>query len=225
MERVQRYTWEDSLIEAQRLGVISNGDLLVALKLARAINWQPKDKRQPGLYWANEQALEAVGCGRSTYFKHRKSLLETGYFITVKNNLIPRVPESHRETIESTAETSESLGETEKSLGDNPFSVDIYSVDICSDDLSSKDKSAVVVPPTASFESLPKGDKELQTSTTLLASIEPPALLPQDETPVFAKATEGAPVHSVNQVPQRMTLRDIALSRSPKMPVREEDEW
>lgn len=217
MERVQRYTWEDSLIEAQRLGVISNGDLLVALKLARAINWQPKDKRQPGLYWANEEALEAVGCGRSTYFKHRKSLVEIGYFITVKNNLIPRVPDPLVETVESTAETTESLGETEKSLGDNPFSVDICSEDICSDDLFSKDKSAVVVPPTASFESLPKGDKELRTSTTLLAPDGPPAFVPVE----VAESLAETPKVFVPRVVEYTDWEDASAEPYPNFRERE----
>ena len=134
MTAVQRYTWEDALIDAQASKVISNGALLVALKLSKAINWNPTKRQQPGLYWKNEDALKAVGSSRASYFKHRQSLFETGFFTEVNGNLIPTLPQSLVETTQSSVETSQSLVETEKSLGDNPFSEDILSEDICSED-------------------------------------------------------------------------------------------
>lgn len=136
--KVKRYEWEDALVLAQREGHISNGALLVAIKLARAINWEPKDGRKPGLYWKNDEALANVGAARASYFRHKQSLVETGFFKEEAGNLIPSLPESLGETTqqslgetkESLPETTESLGETEKSLGDNPFTVDILSEDV-----------------------------------------------------------------------------------------------
>lgn len=135
MQRVQRYEWDDALVEAQRDGFISNGALLLCLKLSKAITWEPKDKMKPsGLYWANEEALWDVGASRSTYFRYRQSLLETGFFAIDRGNLIPQVPDlSLLEAEESLPETDLSLGEIEKSLDDNPYSVDTCSVDIYSD--------------------------------------------------------------------------------------------
>ena len=131
---VQRYEWEDALIEAQVQGTISNGALLLALKLAKAITWVPKGNKPSGLYWSNEEALKAVGAGRSTYFKHRSELFDGGFFIESKSNLLPTLPaESTVETADdaekSTVETQESTVETEKSTGDNPFTVDTFTVD------------------------------------------------------------------------------------------------
>lgn len=152
MNKVQRYEWEDALIDAHVAGVITNGALLVALKLSKAINWNPKGHRPSGLYWANEEALRAVGAGRSTYFKHRGELFDGGFFIEQSGNLIPKVPESTLETNKSTVETLEgdtqstletpkstvetgqSTVETPKSTGDNPYTVDTYTVDTYSDD-------------------------------------------------------------------------------------------
>lgn len=139
---MKRYEWEDALIEAQARGEVSNGDLMVAIKLAKAINWNPSGGRKPGLYWKNEEALRAVGCGRATYFKHRKSLVETGFFAQEGGNLIPTMPkvssrdsqESTDETGKSTVETNQSLVETPKSLGDNPFTVDSFTVEVFSED-------------------------------------------------------------------------------------------
>lgn len=132
---MNRYDWEDALIDAQTAGQIPNGALLVALKLARAINWSPKDKRPAGLYWKNEDALKSVGAGRATYFTHRQSLVETGFIRFENGNLLPTIPEkSLVETKESPVETTESLVETEKSLGDNPFSEDTFSEDVCSEE-------------------------------------------------------------------------------------------
>ena len=178
MSKVQRYTWEDALIDAQTAGVIPNGALLVALKLSKAINWSPKDKRAPGLYWKNDDALEAVGCGRATYFKHRDVLFESGFFtMDKKGNLIPVIPakstvettetdeESTVETKESTVETPQSTVETEKSTGHNPLSVDTFSVD----SLSLDDE----VTDSADAPSIPTDDK---TDGPSLSNEENPAL-------------------------------------------------
>lgn len=132
---MNRYDWEDALIDAQTAGRIPNGALLVALKLARAINWKPKGNKPAGLYWKNEEALESVGSSRASYFKHRKSLVETGFFTQENGNLLPTIPEkSLVETEKSPVETTESLVETEKSLGDNPLSEDTCSEDVLSED-------------------------------------------------------------------------------------------
>jgi len=136
---MKRYTWEDSLIEAQTKGLISNGALMVALKLAKAINWKPRKGRvEPGLYWKNEEAFKAVGLGRSTYYTHREALFDLGFFVEVRGNLIPRLPDSLPETAESSAETSKSSRGTKKSTGEQSFSedtlpVDTYSVDSLSE--------------------------------------------------------------------------------------------
>ena len=127
--KVQRYTWDDALIDAQTNGTINDRDLLVALKLSKAINWSPKDARVPGLYWANEEAAAAVGISRSTLYKALRELKRAGFFTLVKGNLVPVIPKSLSETAQSLSETPESLSETSKSLSDNPFSEDILSED------------------------------------------------------------------------------------------------
>ena len=160
--KVQRYTWDDALIEAQINGTINDRDLLVALKLSKAINWSPKDARVPGLYWANEEAAAAVGISRSTLYKALRELKRAGFFTLVKGNLVPVIPkslsetktakslsetaqslsetpESLSETPKSLLETSKSLSETSKSPSDNPFSEDILSEDILSEDMLSED--------------------------------------------------------------------------------------
>ena len=129
----------------------------------------------------------------------------------------------------SLSESECSLSELGSSLSESECSLSGVKEDIEGNsevDTKGNSRSTVLADaPTVDSDMSQRGGEELETSATLFASIEPPALLPQDKTPVLAKATEGAPVHSVNQVPQRMTLRDIAHSRSSKMPVREADEW
>jgi hypothetical protein len=97
-EIVQRYSWEDALIEAQAMGVISNGSLLTALKLAHAITWAPKGNKPSALMWKNEQAFETVGLARATYYEWSHELKETGFLTSVNGNLVPLIPESHVET-------------------------------------------------------------------------------------------------------------------------------
>lgn len=132
---MNRYDWEDALIDAQTAGLIPDGALLVALKLARAINWNPKDKRPAGLYWKNQDAFDHVGVSRATFYRHQKSLLETGFLTTKGRNLLPAIPEkSQIETEESQVETVESHIETPESQLDNPFSEDTFSEEVCSEE-------------------------------------------------------------------------------------------
>jgi hypothetical protein len=145
---LQRYEWEDSLIEAQKDGIISNGALMAAVKLARAINWNPTraERTEPGLYWKNDDAFEAVGLGRSTFYRHRSELFDTGFFDTVRGNLVPRLGQSTLRTAESTVETNESQEETAQSQGGQPFSEDTFTVNTWSEDAISEDDEASASP-------------------------------------------------------------------------------
>ena len=181
--KLQRYTWDDALIEAQINGTINDRDLLVALKLSKAINWSPKDARVPGLYWANEEAAAAVGISRSTLYKALRELKRAGFFTLVKGNLVPVIPESLSETKtakslsetpKSLLETSKSLSETPKSPSDNPFSEDILSEDTLSEDSFSKNNPQ---PQVASDGTL--SNQSGDSSTTILddtnnAAAKPP---------------------------------------------------
>lgn len=150
MNKIERYTWEDAVIDthADYPELFPNGAVMLCLKLARAINWVPGGQRAgkpSGLYWKNEDALKAVGVSRATYFRYRTLLFDLGFFTEERGNLIPQVPtqshietvlnaaQSHVETIESQVETVQSHIETDESLGDNPYSedntVNIYSED------------------------------------------------------------------------------------------------
>ena len=181
--KLQRYTWDDALIEAQINGTINDRDLLVALKLSKAINWSPKDARVPGLYWANEEAAAAVGISRSTLYKALRELKRAGFFTLVKGNLVPVIPKSlsetktaksQSETPKSLLETSKSLSETPKSPSDNPFSEDILSEDTLSEDSFSKNNPQ---PQVASDGTL--SNQSGDSSTTILddtnnAAAKPP---------------------------------------------------
>ena len=181
--KLQRYTWDDALIEAQINGTINDRDLLVALKLSKAINWSPKDARVPGLYWANEEAAAAVGISRSTLYKALRELKRAGFFTLVKGNLVPVIPKSPSETKtakslsetpKSLLETSKSLSETPKSPSDNPFSEDILSEDTLSEDSFSKNNPQ---PQVASDGTL--SNQSGDSSTTILddtnnAAAKPP---------------------------------------------------
>ena len=179
--KVQRYTWDDALIDAQTNGTINDRDLLVALKLSKAINWSPKDARVPGLYWANEEAAAAVGISRSTLYKALRELKRAGFFTLVKGNLVPVIPKSLLETSKSLSETpkslletSKSLSETPKSPSDNPFSEDIFSEDTLSEDSFSKNNPQ---PQVASDGTL--SNQSGDSSTTILddtnnAAAKPP---------------------------------------------------
>ena len=187
---MKRFTWEDALIDAQAAGEIGNGALLVALKLSKAINWSPKKHKQPGLYWKNDDALKSVGCGRSTYFKYRAELFEAGFFMEVKGNLIPRLPEqstveTEQSTVwteESTVETTESTLETEESIGEHPFSVDTFSEDVCSvDDVVTDSADAPSVDTNDKDDGLPLSNEETDSP-----------LSPQDGEPGLSESVEGS---------------------------------
>lgn len=137
MKLIQRYEWEDALIDAQASGLIPNGALLVCLKLAKVIKWKPDDGKPSGLYWANTEAFRAAGISRTSFYDHREVLLELGFLTVVSGNLIPLVPEvSAVRTQESALRTPQSVVRTEKSAVRNTYSGDIYTVDKYSEDIS-----------------------------------------------------------------------------------------
>lgn len=148
---LNRYEWEDALIGASEAGVLKDGALLVALKLAKVIHWNPKDGRPSGLYWKNMDAFEAVGIARATFFRHRESLFETGFLSMTNGNLIPSLPksqietveQSQNETLESQVETNQSQVETTESQVDNPYTVDTYTEDSFSEDTYTLNAAAV----------------------------------------------------------------------------------
>jgi hypothetical protein len=145
---LQRYEWEDALIESHTNGIISNGAVLAALKLASKVNWSPKDpsRKEPGLYWKNDDAFKAAGVGRSTFYRHRSELFEAGFFDLVRGNLVPRLGQSTPETVESSRETDESPGETKKSPGGQPFGEDTFTVNTLSEDAVSEDNEVSASP-------------------------------------------------------------------------------
>lgn len=152
--RVQRYEWEDRLIEAESLGLLSAGAVNMSLRLASAITWEPKGNKPSGLYWKNESALEKVNSSRATYFRHRKALFELGFFIEERGNLIPQLPElSHVETEESQVETELSQVETDESQVDTPYTVNTYTVNSSTDNTyNDKDASANATASTATAD-------------------------------------------------------------------------
>jgi len=167
---LQRYEWEDLLIEAQDAGVLTNGALLLALKLSKAINWVPKKDKPAGLYWKNQDALDEVGASRAAFYDYKESLVETGFWTVVNGNILPTMPgESLVETIRSNreskkqareakkqakeaelqaekslVETEKSPVETRKSLVETPESLghNPFTVDTLSEDTSTVDTSS-----------------------------------------------------------------------------------
>lgn len=149
---VQRYTWSDAVVDAQAAGLISNGALMVCLKLARAINWVPADGKPSGLYWKNEDAFKSVGISRTSYYDHRAELFEKGFFKMEKGNLIPVVPDlSALGTDESVVRITESAVRTDESAVRNPYSEDTYSEDVLSEDSLSEGEP---VPDSPNYEYL-----------------------------------------------------------------------
>ena len=159
---MQRYEWEDSLIQAQADGLINDTALLVALKLSKAINWAPKKRAVPGLYWANEDAAQAVGIKRASLYRGLKTLKEQGFFELVNGNLVPTLPKSQIETPKSQIDTSKSQIETAESQIDNPFTVDIFTDDSFTVDLTSCSVSADA--PTAQ-QTLTKEGEDMEPSS------------------------------------------------------------
>jgi hypothetical protein len=194
MEVIKRYEWEDSLIEAHRVGLIENGALLVALKLAKAIHWAPVGKPS-GLYWANTQALEAVGAGRSTFYRHRSDLFKAGFFKEEKGNLIPLIPDlSSIETATSQAETDESPVETAESPGGKTYSEDTYTDKEYSEDYSLQVTTAAKAPAVtlipleedASFAGSLNSRRLRPLTTLLLSKVKVPAVSSRDSEAVVS---------------------------------------
>lgn len=159
-------------MKASVMGVIKTETADLARRLASAITWEPSNGRPSGLYWANDDAFEAVGIARSTWYKgHAESLKETGFLVLSGGNLLPAIPESHNETSEryqehldgikarreakaeakkksrnetskSQNETPESHGETAKSQNEPPYTVDKYTVDSFSVDTVTEEVAA-----------------------------------------------------------------------------------
>lgn len=173
--KVQRYEWEDSLLKAERLGLLPAPSVNMALRLAHAINWVPKANKPAGLYWDNESALKQVGSSRSTYFRVKGPLFEHGFFIQVKGNLIPQVPDlSHFETDQSQVETVESQVETPESQCDTPFTVDTFTDNSLSDNSFSDNVRADGAHSADCAALAPvknKEDKDNQNETNLIDSI------------------------------------------------------
>ena len=94
---LQRYEWEDCLIESQALVLMAKEPVATALALARQINWNPKDGGKPSLRWANKLAAESVGIPRSTLMKHLKVLKKEGFLVVDRNNLVPALPSDHED--------------------------------------------------------------------------------------------------------------------------------
>ncbi|WP_147286308.1 hypothetical protein [Streptomyces parvulus] len=181
---IERYTWEDSLIEAETLGLLPSGAVNMCLRLAKAINWKPGNHRKgkpSGLYWKNEDALKAVNSSRATYFRYRKTLFDLGFFTEEKGNLIPQIPDlSHIETAQSQIETPESHIETGESQTDTPYSEDTYSEDVSTEDVSSEDRDAVSASDKELDISRAKEDKESSNLSLPVVSETPSLLLEED---------------------------------------------
>lgn len=133
-ESVQRYTWCDALVEAQALGIITNGSLMVGMKLAHAITWSPKSGGRSELRWANDLAFEVVGLARSTYYQWAPQLREAGFITEIGGNIVPLIPDTYIETqaafvvrreelkakyeaMKAKKEQPKSVGRTVKSVG------------------------------------------------------------------------------------------------------------
>lgn len=239
MAKTHRYEWEDALIDAQVAGHISNGALLLALKLSRAIHWAPKGGKPAGLYWKNDDALKSVGAGRTTYFRHKGELFSHGFLTQEKGNLIPCMPESLGGTPESTkvvlekslggtsgndtesqVETDnesestkvvlpESLGGTEKSLGGTPLSVDTLSVDVVSEE-----KQADATAPAE--DSSPHLEDMGSSSTTLSSQSERSDGSSDEE---FRKSLGGTPQEIAHQKALALQAKKAQLPPVPKKQV------
>lgn len=195
--KVQRYEWEDSILKAERLGLLPPPSVNMALRLAHAINWVPKDKNKPaGLYWDNESALKQVGSSRSTYFRVKGPLFEHGFFIQVKGNLIPQVPDlSHFETEESHIETDQSQVETQESQSDTPFTVNTFSdntlsVNSLSDNARVGDASHLGAGSSVDLVKN-KSDKDNEEEPALRAAPDSLIVLNELESPISSNESSG----------------------------------
>lgn len=154
--KTQRYDWEDALIEAETMNVITTAGANFGYRIARVINWVPGDGRPSGLYWKNELAADVVGLSRSTLFRGMKALKEAGFLQEVGGNLLPVIPESqidtkdafdarqkalvqsHLDTKESQIDTTKSQIDTDECQIEHPYSEDTYTEDSLSEDSSSE---------------------------------------------------------------------------------------
>lgn len=159
-KHLQRYEWEDCLIESQALVLIAKEPVATALFLARQFNWDPKDGGKPSLRWANKLAAESVGIPRSTFMKHLKVLKQEGFLAVEGNNLVPALPSDHddikrafqtlvadlsevhgqgltaqRRDFLSHIDNSRSSSGTAGSSNEDSFTEDSCSEDLCTDDL------------------------------------------------------------------------------------------
>ncbi|WP_328496768.1 hypothetical protein OHS59_31720 [Streptomyces sp. NBC_00414] len=173
-QHIERYTWEDRLIEAETLGLLPSGAVNMCLRLAKAINWKPGNHRKgmpSGLYWANEEALKEVNSSRATYFRYRKILFDVGFFTEIKGNLIPLLP------VLSQIETGESHIETGESQTDTPYSEDTYTEDSSTEDTKSEKNAAVPAAIEAREETEAKEEKGSSVDSPL-PSIDDASSLP-----------------------------------------------
>jgi hypothetical protein len=152
-ERIQRYEWEDCLIEASTLKLIPKGWATTALRLSRQINWTPvKTQREPGLYWSNALAAKSVGIGQSTMYEHVKGLKQHGFLIVKKGNLVPRLPHDHEgiwrqfdQYVEQLAssecqeEGTEEQDDDSRTQSSDSTRRDTFTEDICTEDLCTED--------------------------------------------------------------------------------------
>lgn len=166
---IQRYTWDDAVIEAEAVGVLTIGEARLAHALARQIMW---DADIAELRWANELAADVAGISRASYYRNIKGLKAKGFIGTKDGNLMPTYPESQNETHmlylerqaklteaynlkKSQDETSKYQDETPKSQVDNPYSEDTYT-----DDLFSEETDAPVVADAPTSPSFLKDEVE-----------------------------------------------------------------
>ena len=247
MTKVQRYTWEDALIEAEATGIVKAGAVNTGLRLARNINWEPKDHRPSGLYWDNETAAEVVSISRASLYRNIKELKAAGFFVEVGGNLQPVIPQSqdetkkaymalveetvqrsksHNETSQSQNETSQSHNETQQSQNDNPYSEDTYTEDVFPEEVFSEtvsDEPVILLP----------SNKEDAQPSLVLTQAKPSLVSNNEEGPqshyetVISKFTKGFSKREVadffdNRNKKHMTH---AEAREAVIAKRGEEEW
>lgn len=190
--KVERYTWSDALVDAQTQGRIGNGPLLLAMKLARVINWNKKELR-----WSDRDAWTACGSSKGSFYDNVKVLFDEGFFVRTNGNLVPCIPQwaeqsesrtgkspevglksqseiakkSGSRTNESESRTSESGSRTQESESCDTYSEDLYSEDSSSEDVSTVEEVPVVVadaPTTVEIK------KDQEDSSNLLESLPLP---------------------------------------------------
>lgn len=197
---LQRYEWEDRLIESHALALIAKEPVATALFLSRQFNWDPRDGGKPSLRWANKLAAESVGIPRSTFMKHLKVLKQEGFLAVERNNLVPALPSDHDDIKRSfqtlVADLSEVHGQgltaqrrdflshidnsrassgTAESSNEDSFTEDSCSEDLCTDDSFTDTGTSHAAPSGAVYRThredpLPFGSSKGKTSLSCLAS-------------------------------------------------------